>query len=203
MMTAEFEDVSVLSEVIEVARETAAAALVSGTQGNFSARDPRTRHIAITPHDFPYQQLTPSDLVILDDSGKRLAGDREPSFDWRLHCTVYRARPNVGAVIHSEPPYVNALGVLGRKIDPVTTTGLKSAGGAVPIMPFRRGPRDERFADDMLELMGDLNAAVWGNHGLLVVGSTVREAHQRTLGIEFNAKVFHLALTLGQPILID
>ena len=194
---------SIVSGVIEVAQETAAANLVSGTQGNFSARDPRTGNVAITPHDFPYEQLTASDMVLLDDSGARLAGDREPSFDWRLHCTVYRERPNVGAVIHTEPPYVNALGVLGRKIDAVTTTGLKSAGGAVPIMPFRRGPRDERFALDMLALMGHLNAAVWGNHGLLVVGSTIREAYQRTLGIEFNAKVFHLALTLGEPNLIE
>jgi L-ribulose-5-phosphate 4-epimerase len=192
-------DNRILSDVVRVAKSAAASDLLAATQGNFSARDPRTGLVAITPHDLPYDSLKTSDLVLLDVAGERLAGEREPSYDWRVHCTVYRERPRVRAMIHTEPPYVNAFGALGRDIEAVTTTGLKSGGGAsVPIMPFR-SVRDERFAHEMLELMGDRYAIVWGNHGLLVIAETIDQALHRTLGVEFNARVLHLSLALGQP----
>ena len=40
---------------------------------------------------------------------------------------------------------------------------------------------------------------VWQNHGLLVVADTVESAAERTIGIEFNAQVMHLALRAGEP----
>ena len=133
----------------------------------------------------------------LSAPGKRLVSV-EPSFDVSVHATVYRHRPDVGAVIHTEPHYVNAFGAIGMDIEPVTTTGLKSANGIVPIMPFRT-VRDERFAEEMLAVMADHFAVVWGNHGMLVIGDTIEQALDRSLGVEFNAKVFALSRMLGKP----
>ena len=73
---------------------------------------------------------------------------------------VYAERPDVYSVLHTEPPYINAFGALGRDIVPVTTTGLKSANGTVPIMPFRK-TRGGDFAREMLEIMGDRHGVVW------------------------------------------
>jgi L-ribulose-5-phosphate 4-epimerase len=174
------------------------ANLMPGNQGNLSVRDPQTGKVAITPHDYPYDKMTTEDLVVVDVDGNRLAGRHEPSFDVRVHCTVYRERPDVGAVIHTEPAYVNAFGAVGLDIEAVTTTGLKSANGTVPVMPFRF-VRDEDFARAMLELMADRHAVVWGSHGLLLVGSTIQQALDRTLGVEFNARVSLIARSLGTP----
>lgn len=184
--------------IIQAAQIASRSDLMPANQGNLSVRDPLTGKIAITPHDRPYEDMTTDDLVIVDLDGSRLAGRHEPSYDVRVHCTVYRERPNVHAVIHTEPGYVNAFGSVGLDIEAVTTTGLKSANGTVPVMPFRF-VRDEAFALEMLKLMGDRHAVVWGSHGLLVVASTIEQALDRTLGVEFNARVAAIARTIGTP----
>lgn len=184
--------------ILAAAREASAADLMPASQGNVSARDRSTGHIIITPHDRPYGEMSEEDLVVVDLQGKQISGTDQPSFDVEVHCTVYRERPDVGSVIHTEPAYVNAFGAVGMDIGPVTTTGLKSANGIVPVMPYR-APRDTAFALAMLELMGPRHAVIWGNHGLLVFGGSVRQALDRTLGVEFNARVALLARALGTP----
>lgn len=186
----------ILEDVLWAAQTVSRTDLAPATQGNLSARDPRSGRIVITPHDRWYDRMTTADLTILDLDGKVLAGPHEPSFDHRVHCTVYRERPDVMAVIHTEPPYVNAFGAVGREIPPLTTTGLKSCGGAVPVMPFE-WVRQEAFALRMLAMMGSHYAVIWQNHGLLVVGNSIQQALARTFGVEFNAKVAYIAATLG------
>jgi len=170
--------------------------LAPATQGNLSARDPATGLVVITPHDRWYDNLEPHDLLVLATDGTVVAGPHEPSFDHRVHCAVYRERPDVMSVIHTEPPYVNAFGAVGLEIPPVTTTGLKSCGGSVPIMAFE-WVRQDAFAMRMLEVMGERFAVVWRNHGLLVVGNSVHQALARSIGVEFNAKVAYLAAAIG------
>jgi L-ribulose-5-phosphate 4-epimerase len=187
-----------LADIVRVAQAATRTELMVGNQGNFSARDPATGYFAITPHDRPYVSMTTDDLVILDVQATVVAGHHQPSYDHVVHATVYRERPEVMAVVHTEPPYINVFGALGRAIVPVTTTGLKSSLGAVPIMPYRP-VRDVAFAQEMLQLMGERLAVVWANHGLLLVGATIDQAYERSAAVEFNAKVLHLALQLGEP----
>ena len=106
------------------------------TQGNISVRNPETGHILITPHDLPYGTMTPDDLVVVDPVGRQIGGHREPSFEMPVHCAVYRARPDVHAILHTEPVYVNVLGVLGKAVEPVIANLLVYMGGAIPVMPF-------------------------------------------------------------------
>lgn len=197
-MTEERLPLTLRERVLHAARTASNAGLFVANQGNFSARDRGTGLITMTPHDLPYEGMTVDDLVIVDLAGQKVEGALEPSFDVSVHATVYRHRPDVGAVIHTEPHYVNAFGAIGMAIEPVTTTGLKSANGIVPIMPFRT-VRDETFAEEMLEVMADHHAVVWGNHGMLVIGATIEQALDRSLGVEFNAKVFALSRLLGEP----
>lgn len=184
--------------VVKAAKTASRLGLFAANQGNLSVRDRTTGLIGITPHDYPYDDLTVDDLVVMAPDGTKVIGRLEPSYDVRVHRTVYELWANVHAVIHTEPPWVNALGTIDSEIAPVTTTGLKFANGAVPIMPFRT-VRDEAFARDMLDLMGERYAVVWANHGLLVVGDTIAQALERTHGIELNAQVLAIARMLGEP----
>jgi ribulose-5-phosphate 4-epimerase/fuculose-1-phosphate aldolase len=52
--------------------------------------------------------------------------------------------------------------------------------------------------------MGDLNAVVWGNHGLLTVGTNLRDAFKTTVAVESAAKVLVTARALtDKPIVLD
>ena len=192
---------AICNDVIVYARRAAEHGLVPNTQGNVSARDPSTGLIAITPHDLPYGALSADDVVIVDESGRKIAGTHDPSFETPVHCAVYRARPDVMAMVHTEPTYVNCLGAVGKPIEPVVVSLLVNLGGAIPVMPFMPSGT-EAFGRTMLEIMGDGAGVIWANHGLLTVGRSVDEAFRRTVIVEHAAQIYHLALLHGQPTLV-
>lgn len=192
---------AICSDVIEYAKRAAEYGLVPNTQGNVSARDPESGLIAITPHDLPYGALSAEDVVIVDEHGRKVAGDHDPSFETAVHCLVYRERKDVMAMVHTEPTYVNCLGAVGKPIEPVVVSLLVNLGGAIPVMPFMPSGT-EAFGRAMLKVMGSGYGVVWANHGLLTVGRSVEEAFRRSVVAEHAAQIYHLALLHGQPTLV-
>lgn len=168
------------------------------TSGNFSARDPETGRIFITPTGYPYERMTRADIVEVDVQGRPVAGWLAPSNETAVHCTVYRARPDVHGVVHTEPPYANCFGMLRRPIEPVLISLLLAAGGPVPVMPFAPSG-SVAFGERMLEAMGDRFAVIWANHGMLTIGHSLQVALERSVAVEEGARVYHLALQLGTP----
>lgn len=188
-------------QLIEGASQVADIGLVPLTQGNLSLRDPLSGLILITPHDYPYDQLTADDVVALDLAGNVIEGARAPSSESPVHLAVYEQRPDVQAVVHAEPIYTNVFGVLHKPIAPVHVSALIDVGGEVPVMPFAlSGSR--QFGYDMLKVMGDKNAVIWANHGMLAVGDSLGKAIHCTVMVEIAAQIYHMALQHGQPHLI-
>lgn len=189
-------------DIIKYTKLTAAMGLTPNTQGNLSARDPETGFIVVTPHDYPYDIMTVDDLVIVDENGDFVDGRLEKSGETSVHCAVYRARADVLGIVHSEPIYTNCFGALGMPIEPVVVSLVVDIGGSVPIMPFMPSGSDE-FGMKMIEVMGDRNAVVWGNHGLLTIGETVEQAFRRTVIVENVAQIYYLTLGIGTPSLVN
>ena len=188
-------------ELIAGAALVARIGLVPLTQGNLSLRDPQSGSILITPHDYPYDQLTADDVVVLDLDGNVLEGTREPSHESPVHLAVYERRPEALGIVHAEPIYTNVFGVLHMPIAPLHVNTLIDVGGEVPVMPF--APSGSRqFGYDMLEVMGDRRAVVWANHGMLALGESLSKAIHCTVMVEISAQLYHMALQHGQPHLI-
>lgn len=189
-------------DVIRFARLAYEVGLVPNTQGNVSVRDPESNLILITPHDLPYGAMSEEDLVVVDLQGKKVSGPRDSSFETPVHCTVYRERPDLHALVHTEPVYVNCLGALGIPIEPVVVSLLVNLGGTVPVMPYMPSGSRE-FGHAMVEVMGNVNGVIWANHGLMTVGNTVEQAFRRSVVVEHAAQVLHAALLHGRPNILD
>jgi ribulose-5-phosphate 4-epimerase/fuculose-1-phosphate aldolase len=185
-------------EIVCYAGRIAKLDLAPNTQGNLSARDPDSGLVAITPHDYPYEAMMPDDVVFLELAGKVVTGHREPSHETAVHLTVYRERPDVRAIVHAEPIYVNIFGVLGRPIPPVVVSQLLAVGGDTPVMPFMPSG-SEAFGLEMLRAMGDRNAVIWAQHGCLTIGPDLEAAFRVTVALEGGAKIAYLASVLGTP----
>ena len=83
--------------IVAAARRLDAAGLMPSKSGNLSVRD--GRGFLITPAALPYAQMTPADIVVLDEDGVPVEGAaHRPSSEWRLHAAIYAKRPEVGAV---------------------------------------------------------------------------------------------------------
>ncbi len=192
---------SLKEELIAGAAQVASIGLVPLTQGNLSLRDPQSGNILITPHDYPYDQLTVDDVLVLNLAGDVIEGFREPSHESPVHLAVYERRRDALAIVHAEPVYTNVFGVLHMPIAPLHVNTLIDVGGEVPVMPF--APSGSRqFGYDMLEVMGDKRAVVWANHGMLALGDSLSKAIHCTVMVELAAQLYHMALQHGQPHLI-
>ena len=198
-----FVNEEIKREIVKYSKLASVMGLTPNTQGNISARDPETGYIAVTPHDLSYDVMTWEDIVVVDLDGNKVEGRLDPSSETPVHLAVYRARPDVFGVVHTEPVYTNCFGAIGMPIEPVVVALLVDIGGSVPVMPFMSSGSSE-FGDEMVRVMGDRNGVIWGNHGLLTHGPDLDHAFRRTVIIENVAHIYYLTLSLGRtPVILD
>lgn len=200
-------------QVVYFCRETVAAQLNFNTQGNISLRlrgadgagpdgGPGDAML-ITPSGTRYDLLRPEHLFVVSiETGEVLEDPHNgsmPSTETPVHVEHYRARPDVGAIVHTESAHVNAFGITSTPIDPVLLNMVLYAKGQVPVMPFEFSTSAD-FGRRSAALMGeDVNAVIWANHGLLSVHVDLPYAYRVACSVEENAKVLLAARALDTP----
>ncbi len=196
-------DRALREEVARVAKRLIASGLVTGTSGNVSARTPEG-DLLVTPSGIDYEELGPEDVVLVDVEGNVIEGSLEPSSETPMHTGIYRARGEVGAVVHTHSIYATTLACLGWPIPPVhyMLTTL-SDDGRIPIAPYTTYGTEELagYASDALGETG--NACLLQNHGTITVGESPGEAFSRTIVLEEMAEIYYRARVAGGPILLS
>jgi L-ribulose-5-phosphate 4-epimerase len=187
-------------EVYESNLELPKNGLVRMTSGNVSGRDQTTGLVVIKPSGYRYEELTPAHMVVVDVEGKVVEGELRPSVDTGTHLYVYRHRPDVFGMAHTHSTYASTFAVLGQAILPCLTAsamlgGEIPLGGYVPI-------GDEAIGAEIVRKIGTARAIIMQNHGVFTIGSSATVAVKMAVEVEEIAKITHLALTRGQPILL-
>jgi ribulose-5-phosphate 4-epimerase/fuculose-1-phosphate aldolase len=184
-------------QVVEAGVQLRGGHLVYLSSGNISARDPETGMIAVGPSGGDYLTLRPEDILIIDEDGRAVEGEGQPSSETPMHTLVYQHRRDVNAAIHTHSPIATAWSVVEREI-PAVTVGQVLTNGPIPFAPYRR-PGSEAIGKAVLDAMGSGYAVVLQNHGPFVVGSTMRMALAAAFIVEEAAQVaFHATLLGGR-----
>ena len=152
-------------------REMAAGGLVSGTEGNVSAR--AAEFVAISPNGLRYDSLRPEDVCLVTPGGKLVEGPR-PSVELPLHLAVLSARPEVGAVVHTHSPLATAASLDGTAPVPVA----EAAPSGTPELGIA-----------VLEAASGGDAVVVRGHGPVCFGSDLRAALARAFELEEQVRV--------------
>ena len=185
-------------DVAEAAGELARLGLVAGSSGNVSARLPdRSGLLAITPLGKALSELNAGDIVVTDFDGEPVETDLVPSSETLLHGGVYKARPEVGAVVHTHSVYASVAAVAGLDIPPLIDEMVIAVGGPIRISRYAF-PGTQELADNVLETLEDRSAALMRNHGAIGVGRDLREALDVSALIERAAQVYIQASLLGK-----
>jgi L-fuculose-phosphate aldolase len=167
--------------------------------GNLSARLPDSERIIISPSGFDKGSLKPQDLVIVDLTGKQMAGKNRPSVETPMHCAIYRRRPEVNAIVHAHSPGCLAFAVANQEI-PATTIELAAVSGKrVPLAKYAT-PGTEALGEVTALGLGDSDAVVMANHGLAAVGRTLDEAFHNAVSVETTALINVQARMLGSIV---
>lgn len=90
-------------EIVEVGKLIYERGLVQMSGGNISMRDPETNLVAIKPSGGQYIHMKPEDIIIVDLDGNVVEGSRKPSIETAMHTGIYKARPDINAIVHCHP----------------------------------------------------------------------------------------------------
>jgi L-fuculose-phosphate aldolase len=189
-------------EVARVAKQLIDSGLVTGTSGNVSASTPEG-DVLMTPSGIDYGELEPDDVVLVGVAGEVLEGSLQPSTETPMHTGIYRARPEVGAVVHTHSVFATTLACLGWTIPPVhyMLTTL-SEDGEIPLAPYTTYGT-EQLADYAAEALGESrNACLLQNHGTITVGDSPEKAFSRTVVLEEMAEIYYRTRVAGGPVLL-
>jgi L-ribulose-5-phosphate 4-epimerase len=175
--------------------------LVKMTSGNVSGRDRETGLIVIKPSGFSYEEMKPEHMVVIDLNGRVIEGDHKPSVDTDTHLYVYQRRADVFGMAHTHSPYATSFAVLGQPI-PACLTTCALVGGEVPLGGYAPIGGEE-IGQEIIDKIGHALAIVMQNHGVFTIGSSPQQATKMAVEVEEVAKITHLAMLRGQPIMLS
>ena len=169
--------------IINAAVYMQSSGMIKGTSGNISVRV--EEGILITPSSVPYEELLPESICLVSLNGEVLQGGR-PSSEMPLHLAVYRARPDVAAVVHSHSKFSTVMASLCQTLPAVTVPGcefwpVKSASFQLP--------GSQELAQSAVEALGEGCAAILQHHGLICVGKSLDKAMKAAEYVEENAEI--------------
>lgn len=166
--------------------------LVAGISGNNSVRVPGDR-ILIKATGVCQGDMSAEDTVLMDLDGDVLDPGRRPSKEYRWHVALYRARPDVGGIVHVHPPHAVAWAVANRtpRLIHTAARGVLKQIGMVGLAPSG----SEELAQEVMDTFADpdLDVALMREHGIIAVGDDLRAAYYRADYVEDTAKVALLA----------
>jgi L-fuculose-phosphate aldolase len=171
-----------------------------GAAGNASVR--LADGLLITPSAVPAERLTAAAMVRLDADGVVIgAATCQPSSEWRMHRDIYRARPEVGAVVHTHSPCATGVACARRDIPPFHYMVARIGGRDVRCSRYATFGT-QALSDAAVEALLGRRACLLANHGQIAIGRDLAEALATALEVEALAQQFLHALTAGGPVLL-
>jgi len=176
--------------------------------GHVSARHDRDPGRYLMARSIAPELVTAADIMEYDlDSVPVDPRGRSLYLERFIHGEVYKARPDVKAVVHSHSPSVIPFGVSAAPLKPlyhmsaflwegVPVFDIRQAASGMTDMLVRNGSLGAALA----RTLGSRAAVLMRGHGAVVVGATLPQAVFRSVYMEVNAKLQAQAMALGGPV---
>jgi L-fuculose-phosphate aldolase len=177
--------------------------------GDISVRDVETGLIYICPRPKPnvlripnWGMIKAEHMVVIDLEGKVIDDSGLlPTVEAPMHLAIYRARPDVNAIVHSHAIWSSAFAVTGKNIPLILAEQSLRLGGEVVCAAYGKVGSEE-LARNIVQALGkDKMAALMQNHGAVALGVNLEEAFIASDFLEKGAQVAILGGTLG-PLVV-
>jgi ribulose-5-phosphate 4-epimerase/fuculose-1-phosphate aldolase len=141
--------------------------------------------------------LTIDEIVAVDLDGALVDGDARPPLEFHIHSEIYRARPDVRAVMHTHPQWSTFLTMVGAPYRPVYAQG--TLLGRVPLLDSPLSINTRPMGERVAATLGGGTAVLLKSHGAVVVGRDVVECFALAAYLEENAYRQYMAMQIGSP----
>jgi L-ribulose-5-phosphate 4-epimerase len=141
--------------------------------------------------------LTIDDIVTSDLDGALVEGSARPPFEFHIHSEIYRARPDVRAVMHTHPQWSTFLTMVGAPYRAVYAQGVLL--GTIPLVDSPMSVNTRAMGERVAATLGSGTAVLLKSHGAVVVGADVVECFAMAAYLEENAYRQYMAMQIGDP----
>ncbi len=176
-----------------------------GVAGHISVRDPEYKdQFWVNPVGMHFSLIKSSDLVRVDHSGKIVEGNAlVNTAAFAIHSRLHAYREDINAVAHSHSPNGRAFSALGQLLAPISQDACMFYQNHVIYEHFQGVVEDTSEGDEIAEALGDMQAAILKNHGLITVGKSVDIAAGLFMTMESLCRSQLSAQAAGELQLID
>jgi L-fuculose-phosphate aldolase len=187
--------------VVGAAQAMDRAGFAPSKSGNVSCR--HRDGALITPSGLAYASMQPDDIVEIDLQGRVRSGRGRPSSEWPFHTSIYRARADAEAIVHTHSPKATALSCARRGI-PALHYMIALAGGADVRCADYATFGTQQLADNAVRALEDRKAVLLANHGVIAIGATPDAALTIAAEVENLAGQYLALLQAGlEPVVLD
>jgi len=203
------------SDITNIKREVAIAnrilaevGLASGiraSSGHASMRIPSNAgNFVVKGRGYAIDALTKmkaEDMVVCDLEGYKVDGP--PGLtqcrEVKMHSCVYRARPDVQAVVHVHPQYTIVMSLLRARLLPSCNEGAQLVRNPLPVYPHWKTVWTEEDGSEVARLLGNHKAIILYGHGATTTGKSLADAVTNMLWLEEQAKMNWLLYCAAGP----
>lgn len=174
---------------------------------HITAKIPGTEHFLINRFGLRYDEVTASNLITIDLDGNVIDGGSASSDEdtnltgFIIHSAVHAARPDVHCVMHSHCDAGLVVSVLKEGLLPMIQDAMPIYG-RIACHDYEGLSTDTSERERLAANLGNRNAMILRNHGLLTCGTTVGEAFMTMYYLERACKVQTQVLATGREYVL-
>lgn len=182
-------------QMCDIGRRIWQKGFCAGNEGNHSYRIGENK-VLCTPTGISKGFLRPDDICMVDLEGKQLSGKRKRTSEILLHLAIYKARPDVKAVVHSHPPHATAFAIANVELPTCIHPEAEVFLGAVKTAKYVT-PGDTRLGESILPYVKDSNTILLQNHGTVTFDVDLEGAYYKLEIVDAYARILLLAKQIG------
>jgi len=185
-------------QIVEAGKRLRDRFFIAANDGNISAKLSDSE-LLITPTTINKGDIPPDQILKIDMHGNVISGGKRPSSETKMHLAVYRARPDIAAIVHAHPPAATGFAACRIRLDAdVILPEVVFSLGKVGFAEYGT-PSTEEIPNAVEKEIPGCDAMLLSNHGALTVGSDVMQAFYRMEVLEMYARVRLVTKILGEP----
>jgi len=197
--------VALIDDLVTANHILASEGILDG-YGHVSVRNPANPNHYFLSRSLAPGLVTAADIIEYDLDSNPISDSRLSYRERFIHGEIYKARPDVMAIVHDHSPAVIPFSVSSVPLRAVSHMAA-FIGEGIPVFEIR----DVDGMTDMLvsnpkrglalaKVLGDHPAALMRGHGAAIVGATVKEAVGRAYYLDLNARLQEQAMLLGGKV---
>ena len=187
--------------IVEYGRKLITSNLTTGSGGNLSIYNRAEGLVAIKPSGVDYFEMKPEDVVVVTPDGQIVEGGLKPSSEIRFHLALLRYREDVDAVVHTHQVYATTIACMNWEL-PAVHYLVGFSGNKVPLAKYATFGSQE-LSDNIIAAIGNYNACLMANHGIVTVGKDIGSAFATTEELELVSRLYYQTKCIGEPVILS